>query len=291
MITIYTPTYNRAYRLPDLYQSLLRQTDQNFKWLVLDDGSKDNTKELVQGWVDENKINITFHFHENKGKQETLNIAHQLIDTELCMCMDSDDYLVDDSIKYILDRKSEIDLEGIAGLVGLVKSRDGKLIGVEFPKNLNKIKNYEFKKLGIHGDKKHIYKTSVIKQYQYPEIKGEKFPAPGFIYRLIDDDYDMIPTNKILSIAEYLEDGISKNKITQLKNNPNAFRLYRLELIKLSLNQKDKMKQIIHFISCSILAKKSMFKSNSNKILTIVLLPFGFTLYLMILFTKKKGVI
>jgi glycosyltransferase involved in cell wall biosynthesis len=290
-ITIYTPTYNRAYRLPDLYQSLLRQTNQNFKWLVLDDGSTDNTNELVQSWIEEKKIDISYCYHTNKGKQETLNVAHQIIKTELCMCMDSDDYLVDDAVEYILDNRNEINSENIAGLVGLVKNRDGDLIGSRFPDNLNRIKNYESKKFGIYGDKKHIYKTSIIKQYQYPEIQGEKFPAPGFIYRLIDEEYDLIPTNKILSVAEYLEDGISKNKITQLKNNPNAFRLYRLELIRLSLSKKDKLKNIIHFISCSLLAKKSIYKCNPYKLLSTLLFPFGFILYVLILKTKKRGLI
>ena len=100
-ITVYTPTYNRAYRLPDLYESLLRQTDRRFEWLIVDDGSTDDTKELVATWIQEQKIPIRYFFQENKGKQEACNWAHSLLETELHTCVDSDDYLCDNALSLI----------------------------------------------------------------------------------------------------------------------------------------------------------------------------------------------
>lgn len=94
-ITVFTPTYNRAYCLNQLYESLLRQTSKDFLWLIIDDGSSDSTQEVVSLWIKDNKIAIQYHYQENKGTVYAHNTAHYLMDTELCVCIDSDDYMPD----------------------------------------------------------------------------------------------------------------------------------------------------------------------------------------------------
>lgn len=293
LVTVYTPTYNRAYRLPDLYGSLLRQSNKQFNWLIVDDGSTDNTSELVQQWMDEDKVSISYHHQENKGKQEACNLAHRLLKTELHLCVDSDDFLTDEAIDIIINEWRAIeDKDKLAGLVGLDVYRDGSLVGTAFPDSPNRAKFSHFKKLGIKGDKKFVYRTDVVQAYpQYPSIEGERFPAPGYLYRLIDQDYDLWLFNKELCVVEYLPDGISKNKIMQLKKNPNAFRFYRNERMRLAIDLKDKLKNTIHFICSSLLAGKSVFKNNRYKFITLLMLPFGLVLYLAVRKTKQKGVI
>lgn len=292
-ITVYTPTYNRTYRLPDLYESLLRQTNRQFTWLIIDDGSTDDTSEMVSKWKDENRISIAYHYQENKGKQEACNWAHRLLQTELHVCVDSDDYLCDDAIEIILNEWDAIpNKENLAGLVGLDVYRDGSIVGTKFPEAVKTAKFSHFVKLGIRGDKKFVYRSDVIQSYpEYPSINGERFPAPGYLYRLIDQDYDLWLFNKPLCVVEYLPDGISKNKILQLKKNPNAFRFYRYERMRLAIDLKDKLKNTIHFICSSILAGKSVFKGNRYKLTTFFMLPFGFVLYIAVRKTKQKGVI
>lgn len=98
-LTVFTPTYNRAHTLGRTYESLLRQTDQDFEWLVIDDGSTDNTRRLVQGWIAEDKIPIRYIHKENGGLYTGYNTAYANIETELCVCIDSDDYMPDDAVE------------------------------------------------------------------------------------------------------------------------------------------------------------------------------------------------
>src|SRR5690606_849829 len=98
IITVYTPTFNRGYCLHQLYESLLRQTNVNFEWLVVDDGSSDNTESLILKWIEEAPFKISYFKQRNEGKMAKLNFIHQIVDSELCMCMDSDDYLLDNAI-------------------------------------------------------------------------------------------------------------------------------------------------------------------------------------------------
>lgn len=291
MITIYTPTYNRAYKLSNLYQSLLRQTNQNYVWLVMDDGSTDNTKELIQNWINEKKIDIYYHYHENKGKQETVNIAHQRITTKLNVCVDSDDYLVDRAIELIIKEWSKINDNDIAGLVGLDVYKNDEVVGTKFPKGICYEKFSNFKKKGIKGDKKFIYRTDIMKKYKYPTIENEKFPAPGYIYRLIDEKYNLKLFNEPLCVVEYLDDGISKNKFNQLRNNPNSFLLYREERIRMAIDKIDLFKNYFHLGYTIIYSKKNPLETKSSKILLLLTMPLSIFFYIYLELTNKKGVI
>lgn len=293
-ITIYTPTFNRGYCLNRLYQSLLGQTNLNFEWLIIDDGSTDNTKELVGEWIAEKKIPIRYFYQNNSGKMQAVNVAHGLINTELNTCVDSDDYLLNDAVEIILTKWKEVrEKKYIAGIVGLDVFRDGKIVGTAFPKNLSVAKFSEFDiKYNIKGDKKFIYRTEIIQKYpKYPSIAGEKFPAPGYLYRLIDQDYDLYLINEKLCVVEYLEDGISKNKFTQFKKCPNAFAFYRLERMRLAINYRDKFVNAAHYISSCLFSNKNMFKDNPFWLTTFFALPVGLLLNVYIKMGNKKGAV
>ena len=136
-ITVFTPTYNRAYCLHQLYESLVRQTSNDFLWLIIDDGSIDKTRELVTSWINENQIEIRYAYKENGGMHTGHNLAYQLIDTELNVCIDSDDYMPDNAIELILNKwKSVGNRQDYAGIIGLDAFKDGSIVGTKIPERL-----------------------------------------------------------------------------------------------------------------------------------------------------------
>ncbi|HMQ45455.1 MAG TPA: glycosyltransferase family A protein [Mariniflexile sp.] len=137
-LTVFTPTFNRAFCLGQCYNSLINQTSKDFKWLIIDDGSTDNTKELVSTWIHENKIEIQYQYQANQGMHGAHNTAYELIDTELNVCIDSDDYMPDNAVKLILDFWEQFGNDTVAGIVGLDGNKQGEIIGTPFP---NDVKN------------------------------------------------------------------------------------------------------------------------------------------------------
>jgi glycosyltransferase involved in cell wall biosynthesis len=292
-ITVYTPTYNRAYCLHKLYNSLLRQTNKNFIWLIIDDGSTDKTSELVETWKSTNQIKVQYYYQKNAGKMQAVNYANTIMITELNVCMDSDDYMTNDAIEKILYFWKKYGSDEYAGLVGLARYEDGTLVGTGFPESLKFSKFSYFASQKIKGDKIYVYRTDLVQKYpSYPKVKNEHFPAPAYLYRLIDVDYNLLLFNDVWSVVEYMPDGISRNKITQLKKNPNAFAYYRKERMRLAINYMDKFKNAIHFVTSCLLAKdyKSIFERKYLSVKLFVL-PISIILFIVVLKTYRTGVI
>ncbi|RZK50012.1 MAG: glycosyltransferase family 2 protein [Pedobacter sp.] len=293
-ITVFTPTYNRGYCISKVYKSLLKQNNKDFHWLIIDDGSSDNTKALVQTWMEEGLIDIEYIYKENGGMLSAHNTAYDNISTELNVCIDSDDYLTDNAIDIIIKYWRKYSKDNHAGMLGLDIDIKGNVLGITFPENLIDVKFSDLKRTYKNlGDKKFIYRTEIINKYpRFPTVKNEKFPAAGLLYRRIDKDYDLLAINEPLCVVEYMPDGNSKNKISQYKKNPNAFAIYRLERMKLATDFLDKFKNSIHYVSSCLIGKRKNIVSNSpNKFITILSLPFGLILYFYIMNTKRKGII
>ena len=164
-LTIFTPTYNRAYCLHLGYEALCRQTCKDFLWLIIDDGSTDNTRQLVEGWIKEAKVDIIYHYQENQGMHGAHNTAYDLINTELNTCIDSDDYMPDDAVEKIVTFWKDNGSNQYAGIIGLDVTFDDKVIGTKLPDDRKSIKINDFYSEGGKGDKKLVYRTEVIKQY------------------------------------------------------------------------------------------------------------------------------
>ena len=128
-LTVFTPTFNRAHTLCRTYQSLCRQTCMDFNWLIIDDGSTDDTRELVSDWINVEKIKIKYVYKENGGLHTGYNKAIDVIDTELCVCIDSDDWMPDDAVEKILSFWDKNKRDDVAGIMGLDFYADGKPIG------------------------------------------------------------------------------------------------------------------------------------------------------------------
>ena len=292
-LTVFTPTFNRAYCLGQLYESLLRQTCKDFVWLVVDDGSTDATKELIDSCIAENKISIQYIFKKNEGMHSGHNVAINNITTELNMCIDSDDYLPDDAVKKIIDFWNNNKKESWAGLIGLDAFKDGKIVGTSFPENLNECKYSLLKsKYKVTGDKKFVYKTDIIKKYpEYPIFEGEKFVPLGYKYLLIDQDYDLGVVHDVLCIVEYMPDGSSKNIIKQYLKNPKGFAHERKMRMQYAPSFKERFTNAMHYVSSSILLKNySFFSESPSKLLTLIAIPFGILLNIYIRYTNKSGV-
>lgn len=277
-LTVFTPTYNRAFCLHQVYTSLLRQTSQDFIWMIIDDGSQDNTRELVDSWEKDTIIDIEYHYKENGGMHTGHNLAYKKMATELNVCIDSDDYMPDNAVELILDFWKKNGNDSLAGIIGLDQFKDGSIVGTKIPDLLKTAKLSElYNVYGVKGDKKVVLRTELVKKFpSYPEYEGEKLVPLGILYLMIDQEYNYLCLNKPLCIVEYQPDGSSNTILKQYRLSPEGFAYARLVKIKLSKSFKEKFKQSIHLVSSAIFAKKSsLILKSSNLMITFLAVPFG----------------
>ncbi|UAL46939.1 glycosyltransferase family 2 protein [Sutcliffiella horikoshii] len=290
LLTVFTPTYNRSYCLGRCYESLKNQTSNIFTWLIIDDGSTDGTKELVDRWKNENKIDIEYIWQENQGMHGAHNTAYEHITTELNVCIDSDDYMPIDAVEKIVTFWKEHGSEKVSGIVGLDLFTNGQVIGTLLPKEYKTSTLFNlYNKHGVKGDKKLVYRTELTKRYPYPIFTGEKYVGLAYKYFKLDQDYELLIMNEALCVVEYLPDGSSVNMLNQYRMNPKGFAFYRKELMKLPfVSFMFKVRQAVHYVSSSLMMNNRKFISEApNKRITTLVLPFGYLLYLYII-TKTK---
>ena len=287
-LTIFTPAYNRAYTLHLGYEALLRQTCQDFEWLIIDDGSTDNTRELVAGWIKENKIPIRYHYQENQGMHGAHNTAYRLITTELNTCIDSDDFMPDNAVEKIVTFWKKQGSNEVAGIIGLDADFQGNIIGTTFTEKQTTLGNFYAQ--GGKGDKKMVYRTEIINQYpEYPLFKGEKYVSLGYKYELIDQDYPLLTLNEVLVKVEYRPDGSSMNMFRQYIKNPQGFAFIRKSSMQLAPTAKRRFMEAIHYVSSSLILKNKRFLQESpKKFLTLCAIPLGIALYLFIRFKTRN---
>lgn len=283
-ITVFTPSYNRAYCLDRCYNSLLRQTNKDFEWLIIDDGSTDNTKGLVEEWQKEKKIKIRYIYKENGGMHTGYNVAYKNIYTELAVCVDSDDYLTDDAIEKIITIWNKKKNDRTAGIMGLDITPSGEIIGNRMP-DVETIKVYDYYyRYGGRGDKKQVYRPELIRDFISPEFKGEKLFPTCFKYYQVDLNYDMIVLNEPLCVVEYMPDGYTNNILKSYKNNLNSYIFYRRFILSYpNATLKHRFRFAIHYVAeCILNHEKGWLKKVDHKIIVISAIPFGVLLALYI---------
>ncbi|MGL5123808.1 MAG: glycosyltransferase family 2 protein [Fusobacteriaceae bacterium] len=254
MITVFTPTYNRAYVLPKLYESLKKQSSNKFQWLIIDDGSTDNTEELIKNYKKENKIEIIYKKYQNGGKMRAINKGVEICSKELFFIVDSDDYLHSKAIERIYDSYKNLPKE-FAGMVFRKKNiKEGKELTV-FPSKLIDSTPIEiFYNKKILGDKAEIFKTSILreKNFIFPEIKGEKFIPEGLIWNRIGKKYKLRYIDEIIYYFEYIQDGYTQNFNKSIKENPEGFKMYYKEMLTYSIPFYNKIKFLLRYLESSI---------------------------------------
>jgi glycosyltransferase involved in cell wall biosynthesis len=291
-LTVFTPTYNRAYCLFKCYKSLTRQSSNDFLWLVVDDGSNDNTFELVEKWKKENKVQIEYYYKKNGGMHTAHNEAYKHIKTELNVCIDSDDFMPDNAVELIITKWRKDGGVQYAGMLGLDVNPEGDRIALNpFPQGLHSCKFMNLRKHGVIGDIKFVYRTDVIKNYMpYPEFEGENYLSVGYKYAEIDLKYDMLCSNDVYCVVEYMPDGLTKDKPKQYKKYPKGFAHQRKIMMTISLSFKLRFISAMHYVSSSIFLKNKKFITESpKKMMTLCAIPFGLALHLYILFLNRKN--
>ncbi|AKG33399.1 glycosyltransferase family A protein [Paenibacillus durus] len=291
-LTVFTPTYNRAHTLHLCYESLLRQSCKDFVWLIIDDGSTDRTRELVEGWISEGRIAIRYHYQDNLGMHGGHNAAYERIDTELNVCIDSDDYLADDAVDKILTFWKKYGSEQYAGIVGLDASPDGEIIGTDMPEGLKaSTLSGLYAKWKVKGDKKLVYRTAMTSSVPpYPIFPGEKYVPLSYKYLLIDQQLPLLIMNEVLCHVEYRADGSSLNMMNQYRKNPQGFAFFRKVAMVYAPSFKERLREAVHYVSSSLIMGNRKFIAESpRKGMTVLALPLGSLLYLYIRRTQRAA--
>lgn len=238
MITIFTPTYNRAFTLTRLYESLCIQKSFDFEWLVIDDGSTDDTKQLIASFQeDENSFSIRYYYQENGGKASAIRTGVQLAFGDFFLFLDSDDYLTAHAIAaispYLNDIKSD---SRICGVTGLKVSSLGVTLGTYIPNTVLNVDYLSFRLIyKAVGDYTEIVKTSILKDFPFPSFEGEKFCTEALVLNRIAHKYVSRYVNVPVLVCEYLPDGLSETYDQIMAKSPQASSLYYKELFCSSL--------------------------------------------------------
>lgn len=286
-LTVFTPTYNRAYCLGNGFEALKRQTCKDFQWIIIDDGSTDNTRELVQSWLAEDHgFPIRYVYKENGGMYTGYNAAIAIADTELTVCVDSDDYLTDDGVEKILAHWNAHRHEGYAGIIGLNIHPNGETVA-DLPEDRKAINLIDMA-IGKYdlqtGDRKIVVRTDLYKKYAPMEVfPGEKDFNPHIMHMQISQTHDFLVLNDKICVVDYQPDGMTNTVWKQYLRSPRSFRATRL--FDMSIRQaplKYTAKKTIHYVSSCIISGEPCISASPRKLLTILLYPAGwlFTAYL-----------
>lgn len=273
VITVFTPTYNRINLLPHCFDSLKRQTCKDFLWLIVDDGSKDGTRELVQKWMAEADFEIRYIYKENEGLHTAYNAAIDVLDTELAICVDSDDYLTDDAIAQIAVKWSRYGGSDYAGIVALNRTEEQSVLGKHFPDLPMAYLIDLYCHHGCRSDLKMIYRAQLLKdEGPIPAFYCEKHMNPYYLFLKIDKKLPMLIMNSAVCVVNYQKDGLSANIVQQYIQSPRSFA--ELRIMMLSMERASvwyKLKNTIHLVSSAVLAKQfSLIWNVPNKLLSVV---------------------
>mgnify|MGYP004686634075 CR=1 FL=1 len=256
LITVFTPTYNRAHLLGRLYESLCAQRFTDFEWLIVDDGSTDGTASLVQGFIAERRIDIKYLSQRNGGKHRAINHGVGQAKGELFFIVDSDDYLPADSLQSIATEYAKCD-SSMGGVAGLDATDGGKVIGSGLAQEFIECNSMEIRfKHHVTGDLAEVFKTSVMREFPFPEIDGEKFCPEALVWNRIALKYNLRYFNKVIYIAEYQDGGLTDNIVRVRRQSPVTSTTYYAELLLSSIPWGQKLKAAINYWRFRLCCKK-----------------------------------
>lgn len=281
VITVFTPTYNRAYVLERLYTSLCNQTSRQFEWLVVDDGSTDNTGTMVSRWQDEKRIKIRYYYQDNAGKSAAHNKGVELAETELFVCVDSDDYLAENAMEEILTAWGRVKAGGIIGILAfkgyddltpmtkysLERETTGRLLDL-------------YRKGILGGDTMLVYETKYMKGISFPIFENEKFVPEAYLYDRLDEKGELYVLPHILYLAEYLEDGYTKNMSRLIADNPKGYLAWITQRLKKDTQMRYRTADLVRYIAVSIVNHSGkLIRDSGYPIETFLLYPIGWLFY------------
>ena len=285
VLTIITPTYNRSEKLKILWQSLLNQTNKEFEWLIVDDGSTDNTRELIEQLQSESNFLVRYIYKNNGGKHTALNLGIKTIESDLTFIVDSDDYLKEDAVDTIIEIHNKYyGYNEICGYSFLRAFPDGNINGKHFNSSemIGSYINIRINSHDTNSDKAEVFYTRCLKEFPFPEYTGEKFLGEDIVWVRMGRKYQTVYVNKVIYVGNYLEDGLTKNRRKSNITSPIGCMHRAEEFLEPDINIRYRIKAALQYIIYGKFAGmsiKNLLKNTKHKILIgICILP-GIVLY------------
>ncbi len=288
MITILTPTYNREKTLKKCYESLINQSDGNFEWIIVDDGSTDSTKKVVDEFIKQKKISIKYIYKSNGGKCSAINYGVNEASGELLIILDSDDYLDNNAINIVNDKWKKYKAnKKIAGMVFLRKIKNPIYKEIPFDECVSNMIDFKYNKNNL-SDMCEVMRTNILKEYPYPVFDGEKFLSEVIVTGKIAEKYDLAYIPIEIYYAEYLEDGLSNNWLKLVVNNPKGARANSLQFMSKRYRFAIRLKNCIEFNVFSIISNQSIFRDSPMKFLSFIFYLPSYIVAKMLIFKYKE---
>jgi glycosyltransferase involved in cell wall biosynthesis len=282
LITVFTPTYNRAYLLQRCFESLLVQTYANFEWLLVDDGSTDTTEQVVLDFQQKAPFKIRYIKQHNSGKHIAINTGVSLAKGAYFLILDSDDYLPNKALETLKNKINGLTNVSIGGVVGRKQYENGKIIGSPLAHDViaNSL-SIRFK-YRLKGDLTEVFKTKILQQFPFPQFNGEKFCPEALIWNRIAVKHQLYFFKEAIYVAEYLSEGLTSNIVKIRMKSPKASMLYYSELSHYKIPILQQLKAVINFWRFSFCSNTSFSSklAQVNSGYSIVGLPLGWLLHI-----------
>ena len=286
MLTIFTPTYNRGHFLFRLHENLLSQSERDFEWLIVDDGSTDDTASVVAELISSSPLEIRYVRKDNGGKHTAHNTAISLASGEWFLCLDSDDVLTNNALAHIRAAILSASLQD-CGIISYKSLPDGQILSSPFPGSDLRYSLYEHSVLG-GGEYALVFRTSIIKRFPFPVIAGERFSTECVVYdRLSLEHQTFFALPEVLEICEYQPDGLSSNAYRLLLQNPTGYQIYHAQRIDLVHTWKLRLRHAICYQAfCRLSRNRDYRYRGKHRFLTALAWLPG---QLGAMYYKKKG--
>lgn len=290
-LTVFTPTYNRRELLERTYRSLCRQTCMDFVWLIVDDGSTDNTDDAVKEWISEGIIDIRYYYRKNGGKMRAHNMGVSLCDTPLFLCVDSDDFLTDTAVADLLNcyyeakKKDRTGRKPVGGVVAHKGKSSTQLLGDdEFPE-METSTLFGLYLNGFSGETTLMYETQYLRDFPFPEIDGEKYVPEDYVYDKIDEICELAVLPKIVTVCEIVESGYTDSVARLKRDNVKAWYLYYEQRAFITPASALKCKYLGRYI---IYAKRSGTGIGDSRRISPIYKLVGLAMALLLIIIRKE---
>jgi len=279
-LSILTATYNRAEFLERLYQSIIQNLDYalEVEWLIMDDGSQDNTSEIIQKFIKENKVKIIYKFQKNQGKMAAINNLMPFVTGNLIIDCDSDDYFLKNAFKIIREEFENVEEQGLYAICFLKQKKDGGIDGTKFKNETSTMFDLYFKE-NATGEKNLVYYTKIRKSYKHQLEKNENFITEARMYHKMDEKYKIRCINKSISVGDYQENGYTSNILKTFKSSPYGYLKYFEEILQRDfkgVTWKKRIYVIKHYILFLTITKEEIDIKKVKNIINKILIMFLF---------------
>ena len=251
LITVFTPTYNRAHLLPRLYESLCRQTFTDFEWVIVDDGSVDNTKSLSLSLPKREGtfFPIRYFYQENGGKHRAINRGVKEARGELFFIADSDDSLPPDALEQVARVYETVrGDESFGGVCGYMAHHDGTVIGHGNDAEILDTNSIDLRnKYHVQGDMMEVFRTEVMREFPFPEIPNERFVPEMLVWNRIATKYKLRVFHKVIYYRDYLDGGLTDKIVRIRMQSPVASMMTYAEMTRYDIPLIQKVKAAVNF--------------------------------------------